>query len=160
MAAAVGLAPVIDARCRILVLGSFPGVASLQAAAYYAHPRNQFWPLVGTVIGVDLPALPYPQRLDALLAAGIGLWDVIGACSRRGSLDAAIRDAQSNDLAAFCAQWPALVRVCFNGRTAGRAAAQLDASGLDLYHLPSTSPAHAGMPFAAKLAHWRDALTR
>jgi hypothetical protein len=84
-----GLPPQAAPDCRVLVLGSMPGAASLAAARYYAHPRNRFWPLMGALCGFD-PALDYPLRLAALQAAGVGLWDVIGTCERRGSLDADI----------------------------------------------------------------------
>ena len=84
-----GLPAQVNARCRVLVLGSMPGMASLQAARYYAHPRNRFWPLMGALCGFD-PQLDPAQRLARLQQAGVGLWDVIGRCRRRGSLDAAI----------------------------------------------------------------------
>ncbi|MCK2125050.1 DNA-deoxyinosine glycosylase, partial [Pseudomonas sp. PNPG3] len=75
----------------ILVLGSFPGAASLAAGQYYAHPRNQFWRLISAVVGEDLATLPYAERLPRLLAHGVGLWDVLGECEREGSLDSNIR---------------------------------------------------------------------
>src|SRR3954447_19874076 len=84
-------APVADSNTRVLVLGSLPGEESLARRQYYAHPRNHFWRLVGAVIGADLVPLPYEARLEALLAAGIGLWDTVGSATRRGSLDGAIR---------------------------------------------------------------------
>ena len=86
--------PVVDAGTRLLILGSLPGDASLKAAQYYAHPRNGFWPLIGGVVGEDLVALPYDQRLTRLLAHGVGLWDVIASAERAGSLDAAIRSPE------------------------------------------------------------------
>ena len=89
-----GFAPVVDAHTRLLILGSLPGDASLAAGQYYAHPRNGFWRLTGGVIGRDLVDLAYPQRLAALQAAGIGLWDVITTAHRTGSLDTAIRDPE------------------------------------------------------------------
>jgi len=95
----IGLAPVLDANVRILVLGSFPGAASLAAGQYYAHPRNQFWRLISSVVGEDLAALPYAERLPRLLAHGVGLWDVLGECERVGSLDSAIRKPAANDFA-------------------------------------------------------------
>ena len=82
-----GLAPVIDGGIRMLILGSFPGAASLAAQQYYAHPRNQLWRLASALTGEDLAGLPYEQRLARLLAHRIGLWDVLQACERRGSLD-------------------------------------------------------------------------
>ena len=80
-----GLAPVIDTGIRILVLGSFPGAASLAAQQYYAHPRNQFWRLMSALVGEELASLPYAERLPRLLAHGVGLWDVLAACEREGS---------------------------------------------------------------------------
>jgi len=103
-----GFAPIGDEGTHTLILGSFPGVASLAATQYYAHPRNQFWRLVGAAIGEDLHALAYDDRLARLVAHGIGLWDVLAACEREGSLDAAIRNASPNDFAVFHTRFPAL----------------------------------------------------
>ncbi|MES2538791.1 MAG: DNA-deoxyinosine glycosylase [Pseudomonadota bacterium] len=150
-----GLAPVLDRDTRILILGSFPGQASLTAGQYYAHPRNQFWRLLSAVLGEDLAALPYEERLARLPAHGIGLWDVIDVCQREGSLDAAIRNARPNDFAALKQRCPLLRRVCFNGKTAGKHAPQFAAAGFDTLVLPSSSPANAQMSFAEKLALWR-----
>jgi hypoxanthine-DNA glycosylase len=141
----------------VLILGSLPGEASLRAGQYYAHPRNLFWRLAGGVIGADLAPLPYPARLAALEAAGIGLWDVIASARRRGSLDAAIRDRTPADVAALVAQLPALRAVGFNGGMAARhgRAALAGHEQLALIELPSSSPAFAAMPLAAKQAHWQ-----
>ena len=86
MARKRGFAPVVDERTRVLILGSLPGDASLRAGQYYGHPQNAFWRLVGGVIGRDLAALPYDERLAALRAAGVGLWDVVASAERPGSL--------------------------------------------------------------------------
>ena len=150
-----GLAPVIAPDTRILVLGSFPGAASLAAQQYYAHPRNQLWPLLSALTGDALAGLAYADRLPRLLAHGIGLWDVLGACQRSGSLDAAIRAPAANDFAQLRLRCPALASVGFNGQAAGKFAPQFDAAGYRTLVLPSTSPAHASMTFEQKLAAWR-----
>lgn len=155
-----GFAPVVDPRVETLILGSFPGDASLARGQYYAHPRNQFWPILGTVLGEPLADLPYTRRLDLLLAHSIGLWDVLAACQRQGSLDADIRGAQANDFETLLERLPALRRVLFNGRTAGRFAASFAASGLEVAVLPSTSPAHAALRLGDKVSAWRKALAR
>jgi hypoxanthine-DNA glycosylase len=151
-----GLAPILSAATRVLVLGSFPGAASLAAGQYYAHPRNHFWPLIGEVLQLPLAALPYDRRIRSMLCAGLGLWDSIVACRREGSLDGAIRDPEWSDpaLALDCA--PRLALVCFNGKTAARALPRWRDAGLATLALPSTSPAYT-LPFAAKLAAWRAA---
>lgn len=161
-----GLAPVIDRRARVLILGSFPSAASLAAGQYYAHPQNQFWRVLGAVIGQPLKEMPYADRLKTVAAAGIGIWDIYTSCEREGSLDSAIRGAVMNDFAMLqkcpegrTALAPALRRICFNGRTAARRLREMEALGYEAVVLPSTSPAHAGMSFAEKLARWREALS-
>jgi double-stranded uracil-DNA glycosylase len=148
--------PAIDARARVLVLGSLPGAESLRRGEYYAHRQNAFWRLMGAVVGVDLAALPYPARLEALAAARVGLWDVFASAVRPGSGDAAIRDAVHADLAGLVAGLPELRAIGFNGATAARIGRRslYGASGPVLIDLPSSSPAHAAMRFEAKRERW------
>ena len=152
-----GLAPVADARTRLVILGSFPGHASLQAQQYYAHPQNKLWPILAAL----WPQHPQPERTeyaarcDWLLARGLGLWDVYDSCERIGSLDSAIRTPQVNDFAAlqaFCPQWQA---VAHNGAESYKHAGQLQGLGVTTFKLPSTSPANAAMRLNDKIQAWR-----
>ena len=147
---------IADARTRLLVLGSLPGERSLAERRYYAHPQNQFWPLIGAVIDRDLVPLAYPDRLAALLEAQVGLWDVIATARRVGSGDAEIRDHDPNDLATLIADLPSLRALAFNG---GKALAigtrQLGdaAPTIARIALPSSSPLHT-VGVQAKLPAW------
>lgn len=152
-----GLPPIISPDARILILGSFPSPASLAAGQYYGHPRNQFWTLLGAVIGVPLADIDYVGRKRALMDAGIAVWDVYDRCRREGSLDAAIRDASANDFSRLKTLAPHLGLVCFNGQTAGRFAPRFAALGYRTAILPSTSPAYT-LAIEHKLAAWRAAL--
>lgn len=151
-------APFVFPDTRILILGTLPGEASLREQRYYAHPQNQFWRLTGAVIGQpDLALLEYEIRRDALRAHGIGLWDTIASAVRKGSLDAAIREAEHAPLADLVAGLPALRAVAFNGGTSARIGRRLLAdSGVRLVDLPSSSPAHAAMRFEAKRERWLE----
>jgi hypoxanthine-DNA glycosylase len=158
-------APLVGARTRILILGSMPGVASLTAAQYYAHPRNQFWRIMGEVCGAG-PDHPYRQRLRLLTRAGLGLWDVLESCVRPGSLDAAIEHASAtaNDLPALLHRC-SIRRVCCNGASAHRALQRYfgvrlarEFPAVEVLALPSTSPANASWTYARKLRAWRAAL--
>ena len=147
---------------RILVLGSMPGRASLDARQYYAHPRNAFWPIIAAHCGID-PASDYPTRVQALLDAGIVLWDVLAQCRRPGSLDSAIElaGAQPNAIAELLDAHPAIARVCCNGAAAAKLYRHFKLPGaprVEVIQLPSTSPAHAGMPLAEKMRRWHAAL--
>ena len=157
-----GLGPVVGPQTRWLILGSFPGQASLQAQQYYAHPRNQFWPLLQTLWPDDpLPSGEdaYEARCRWLLSHGLGLWDVYASCVRSGSLDSAIRDAQRNDFQALARQCPQLRLIGFNGAQSFRHAHEVlqDLGEVPVLRLPSTSPAHASQTFDDKLRAWHAA---
>jgi TDG/mug DNA glycosylase family protein len=147
--------PVVNDATRVLVLGSLPGEESLARAQYYANPRNHFWRLIGAVVGRPLESLAYEERLAALLAAGVGLWDTVRAARRRGSLDGNIRDLEANPLPMIVERLPRLRAVGFNGgRSASLGMVQLAGHPrLTLIALPSSSPAYT-LPFAAKLERW------
>ncbi len=147
--------PVTRPDTRLLILGSLPGAVSLAQQRYYAHPQNQFWRLVGKVIGRDLVPLTYDLRLEALLNAGIGLWDTVAAAIRKGSLDADIRLHEASDLAGLAASLPKLRAVAFNGGTSARIGRRQlgDRDDLDLIDLPSSSPAYT-LPLADKAEAW------
>ena len=149
-----GLAPVLGADARVLILGSFPGEASLAAQQYYAHPRNHFWRLLGAVLGEPLPELSYRARLAAIGRHRVGLWDTIVACERSGSLDTAIRNAERGEIARVRRASPGVEIVCFNGKTAARAELRWRSAGYKTLVLPSSSPAYT-RPFEEKLAAWK-----
>ena len=153
----VGLAPVVSPATRLLVLGSFPGVASLQAQQYYAHPRNHFWPIVGTLMGIDLVTLPYAQRLASVSERGLGIWDTYAACQREGSLDSAIEKAEFNDLAGLVPRLQLLKGIAHNGGESARGMKFTATLGVPVFKLPSTSPANASWHFERKLQAWREA---
>jgi hypoxanthine-DNA glycosylase len=154
--------PIACATARVLILGSMPGVISLRESQYYAHPRNQFWRIVGELVGFD-PAGPYEVRVASLSSADIALWDVLESCIRRNSLDSAIEPLSvvPNDFAALLAAHPRIGRICFNGAAAEalylRHVRPRLPPGPEIEHLrlPSTSPAHAALSYAAKLQVWR-----
>jgi hypoxanthine-DNA glycosylase len=154
--------PVVGPAPRALVLGSMPGVASLRAAQYYAHPRNAFWPLMDALFGVPAQA-PYAERVAALNAAGVALWDVLAECERPGSLDSAIAadTIAVNDIAGLLRRHPTVGVVALNGGTAARlfdrhvrpALGEIS-QRVAVLRLPSTSPAHAARSFDEKRAAW------
>ncbi len=148
--------PIAAPDARVLVLGSLPGDRSLAAQRYYAHPQNQFWQLMSPVVGRDLPALAYDDRLAALQAAGVALWDVIGSARRTGSTDAAILDIEGNDIVTLIATLPRLRAIAFNGGTALKQGLKLlgrDFTGAQIVALPSSSPLHT-IGLAAKQPAW------
>lgn len=151
-----GFAPVVNTKTGVLILGSFPGSASLDAQQYYAHPRNQFWRLLSAVVEEDITPLAYDKKLAAMLRHKIGLWDVIAACGREGSLDSAIRQARSNDFTQLKKRCPKLRVIAFNGKTSAKYQGLFTAAGFRTLVLPSSSPAYAAMTFAQKLTLWRS----
>lgn len=155
-----GLAPVVAPGARLLVLGSFPSAASLQAQQYYAHPRNHFWPILSALWGLSgdeaLQHRPYAERLPVVHAHGLAIWDVYAGCEREGSLDSAIRAAELNDLPGLVRDVPTLQAIAHNGGESARHMRITQTLGLPVFKLPSTSPANASWSFERKLAAWRE----
>ena len=154
-----GLGPLVSGNTRLLILGSFPGVASLAAQQYYGHPQNRFWAILQAIwpsCAIPTGINSYKIRSEWLLDRGLGLWDVYAACEREGSLDSAIRAARYNDLASLRRFAPQLAAVAHNGGASARAMPMTAALGLQVHRLPSSSPAHAGWSFERKLAAWRE----
>jgi TDG/mug DNA glycosylase family protein len=148
--------PVADDRARVLILGSMPGVLSLAENQYYAHPRNLFWPIMGSLFGAGRD-VAYEQRLRLLQDHRIALWDVLHSCQRDGSLDSDIQCEVANNFATFFNTYPQITHVFFNGGKAEssfRKHVRDVGQGLVMTRLPSTSPAHASLSFEEKLAAW------
>lgn len=153
-----GLDPRVNEATVLLVLGSFPGAASLAAQQYYAHPQNQFWRIFQAIWPVgprqmDLDS--YEKRINWLLSKGVGVWDVYAACERQGSLDSAIRQPEVNDFSGLQLRCPRLRVMAHNGAESFRHARQVVLHGVRSVRLPSTSPAHASWSFERKLEAWR-----
>ncbi len=150
----VGLPPVIGPQTRLLVLGSFPGQASLRAQQYYGHPQNQFWKILSALWAQDLVAMPYAQRIGVVQERGLGIWDVYASCEREGSLDADIREPVLNPIGAVLRDCPQLQAIAHNGGESFRHARHTRALGWPVHRLPSTSPANASWSFERKRAAW------
>lgn len=163
-----GFPPVCSGMDRVLVLGSFPGKASLQKQEYYGHPHNGFWRIMGELLGFD-PQLSYKERVGVLNRNRIALWDVLTSCSRKGSLDTSIlKDTMVlNDFENFFEKNKLIHTILFNGALAEaefrKQAAKLDTikkGTLEFLRLPSTSPAMAMMNLSEKIAAWSILLER
>jgi double-stranded uracil-DNA glycosylase len=157
--------PISDPGSRVLILGSMPGKASLRAKQYYAHPQNAFWRIITALFELAADA-PYEVRVEALRENGIALWDVMKSCTRESSLDSDVVESSivPNAFPSFLRAHPRIGTICFNGAKAEESFHRYALPGLgtrgDLvyYRLPSTSPAHASLSFAKKLAAWRAVL--
>lgn len=161
-----GIELVAGPDARVLILGSFPGAMSLASGQYYAQPRNAFWHIMAEVVGA-VSTLRYEDRLQRIVGGRLALWDVCARAARTGSLDAAIQAASvtPNDISGFLQSHPGVRLICFNGARAHQLFRSLvlpelrpEARAIRRSTLPSTSPAHAAMPFEKKLEAWRAAL--
>ena len=164
MTEVISFAPIEGDSPRVLILGSMPGVASLNAHQYYAHPQNAFWKIMQEILGIPASA-DYKERIEALKRSNIALWDVLESCIRPGSMDAAIDmdSAKANDIRALLQRHPEINVICFNGGIAEkifkkRVLPSLGDFSVQYIRLPSTSPAHASMPFKNKVMAWRAAI--
>lgn len=137
-----GFPAVIDENTEVLILGSLPGDVSIRKHQYYGHPGNDFWRLVGSIIGEDLQSMSYENRLETLKRNKIGLWDVFKAGKREGSEDAKIKEEEVNRFSVLKEIAPNLKLVLFNGKKSGEYEPILRAMGYKTKVLPSSSGAN------------------
>ena len=158
--------PLLGQNAGILILGSMPGIASLKAQQYYAHPRNVFWKIIEALYA-DKPTVNYLEKTQLISEIGIALWDVLECCEREGSLDSNIKSATEipNDIVGLLNAEPSIKRICFNGQKAFVSfkkhfllTGEIDSARIDLVPMPSTSPAHASLSYEKKLVQWREGL--
>jgi len=158
--------PIADNNARVLILGSMPGVKSLEEQQYYAHPRNAFWPIMCVLLAMK-PEQDYDKRCQLLVDNHIAVWDVLKACQRQGSLDQAINTASmvANDFNLWLQHHSDIQKIVFNGAKAEQVFKRLvlptltkQQAAIVRFRLPSTSPAHASSSIDAKLGIWRQAL--
>lgn len=150
-------APLAGAGSKILILGSMPGVKSLQEQEYYAHPQNRFWKLLELLLNEPAPQ-DYAAKKALLARHGVALWDTLGLCEREGSLDSDIKNEIPNDVLGLLAQYPSIRAIFCNGGKAGAAFKKYFARslppGVEVFYFHSTSPANARMDLAALAAEW------
>lgn len=146
---------IADTHAKVLILGTMPGVKSLEKQQYYAHPQNNFWKILFALF--DEPfSTDYEQRKKLLTGHQIALWDVLQHCVRPGSLDSAITEEIPNDFRSFLKAHPNIRHIFFNGQKAAhffKKHIKLQGN-YRLTSLPSTSPANAAQSFAFKLGQW------
>lgn len=157
-----GLPPIINENCQILILGSLPGEASLKAQQYYAHPQNQFWPIIAAILQEELPNT-YLERTAMLLEHRIALWDVIHFAQRQGSLDSNIKAAVPNDLEQLISSYPSITKIILNGNEAEKQYLKhFKHLAVPTFKVRSSSPVPARTcnTFAEKLTDWQQAFCK
>lgn len=146
--------PIIDAQSEILILGSIPGVKSLEKQQYYAHPQNKFWRIIFSLFNENFTE-DYLERVNVLKKHHIALWDVIDTCERKGSLDSEIKNEEANQIAELLEQFPNIKAIFCNGGKSYKNLQKVLGKNykLPIVSLSSTSPLHT-IPFEKKLEAW------
>lgn len=151
--------PSIDNKSKVLILGSMPGVKSLELQQYYAHPQNRFWKVMASLCGYpNLAAVSYSEKLEILLNNNIALWDTIKSCERDGSLDSKIISEMPNDIKGLLKKYPNIKTIALNGNKSYSMFKKYFSDLLPIYnclHLPSTSPANARYNLDKLINEWK-----
>ena len=147
--------PIANKDSKILILGSIPGVKSLEMQQYYAHPQNKFWKIICEIFNEEFTT-NYQQRIEILEKHHIALWDVIDTCERKGSLDSEIRNEEANKIEELLQNFPNIKAIFCNGQKSHKNLQKILGKKfrLPIIVLPSTSPAYAGLSYFDKLNLW------
>ena len=64
--------PIVDSNSTILILGTMPGIRSLELQQYYGHPGNHFWKILFALFNEPFTT-DYDLRTDLLRRKRIAL---------------------------------------------------------------------------------------
>lgn len=150
--------PILPENAKILILGTMPGVKSLEKQEYYGHRQNHFWKIMFQLFSDGTIPEAYAARKQLLVDNGIAVWDVLESCQREGSLDSAIRMGVANDIPQLLEKNPGISRIGFNGKESFRLYVKhFGTPTLPFIQLPSTSPAFT-LGLEKKMEVWRGIL--
>ncbi len=146
---------IVPENAKVLILGTMPGVKSLEEHQYYAHERNAFWQVIFKLLGKEI-SNDYNTRIKLIKSNKIALWDTLKLCYREGSLDSNIKDAEPNNITNLLKINPTIRCVFFNGKGAEKYYDKFHhrVEGICYFSMPSTSPANARLKFEDKLDAW------
>ncbi|KAA0128455.1 DNA-deoxyinosine glycosylase [Chryseobacterium sp. SN22] len=147
--------PIIDIHSEILILGSIPGVKSLEKQQYYAHPQNKFWKIIFELLQEGFTD-DYSERIEVIRKHHIALWDVIDSCERKGSLDSEIKNEEANQIDELLDNHPNIKAIFCNGGKSYKNLQKMLGKNykIPVFLMPSTSPLHT-ISFEKKLEEWR-----
>ncbi len=147
--------PFVNSKTKIIILGTMPGIASLEKQEYYAHKRNHFWRIMHTLLEKIPVSENFEEKIQLLQSHNIGLWDVLQYCERKGSLDIHIKNQKENDFESLFQKYPSIDKIVFNGKESHRYFTKKfgQIKGITYHVMPSTSPANT-MTFENKLKIW------
>lgn len=149
--------PIVFKDTKILILGSFPSIKSIENNFYYTHPQNQFWKILTSITAY--PINNRDQKIWLLKESRLGLWDMISCCSRENSADCSIEDEEVNDIAALLERYPSIETVAFTGRKSQMLFnLHFGHLGIDTCYLPSPSSAYAKLSIEQKILAYKEAL--
>ena len=151
--------PLLPENPTILILGTMPGIASLQQQQYYGHPRNHFWKIMAHLYHSDVIPNDYESKIALLLQNEIAVWEVLQFCNREGSLDVAIKNPIPNSILELLVEKPSINKIVFNGKESHKLFLRYFGviENISYHIVPSTSPANT-MKFELKFAEWQKAL--
>ena len=147
--------PIVSNDAKILILGSVPGVKSLEMQEYYAHPQNKFWKIIFELFNENFSE-DYLEKIKILKKNKIAVWDVIDSCERVGSLDTKIKNEESNDILQLLKKYQNIKTIFCNGGKSYKNLQKIVGKNFEIpiYLLPSTSPLHT-ISFEKKLESWK-----
>lgn len=157
-----GLLPIEKEDSEILILGTLPGIKSLELGEYYSNSSNKFWDILSQIYEKTIP-ISYKDKIEWLHKQNIALWDILKAAARDGSLDSNIQHPEANDILSFITSHPHLRMIVFNGSKPqeyfnnymGNTSIPI---GIKLLTLPSTSSANTHLTFNEKVKQWSKIL--